>query len=59
KNLDAIILNSLNDEGAGFAKKTNKITFIDKNSSIKTFDLKTKAEVAKDILNQIIERLHA
>lgn len=59
KNLDAIILNSLNDEGAGFAKKTNKITFIDKNSSIKTFDVKTKAEVAKDILNQIIERLHA
>lgn len=59
KNLDAIILNSLNDEGAGFAKKTNKITFIDKNSLIKTFDLKTKAEVAKDILNQIIERLHA
>jgi phosphopantothenoylcysteine decarboxylase/phosphopantothenate--cysteine ligase len=59
KNLDAIVLNSLNDDGAGFGKKTNKITFIDKNSLIKTFDLKTKADVALDILNQIIQRMHA
>ncbi len=59
KNLDAIILNSLNDAGAGFGKETNKITFIDKNSEIKTFALKTKAEVAKDILNEIISRIHA
>mgnify|MGYP003636764669 FL=1 len=59
KNLDAIVLNSLNDDGAGFGRKTNKIAFIDKNSLIKTFDLKTKAEVALDILNQIIQRMHA
>ena len=59
KNLDAIVLNSLNDAGAGFGKNTNKITFIDKNLRIKPFDLKTKAEVAVDILNEIIERLHA
>lgn len=59
KNLDAIILNSLNDAGAGFGKNTNKITFIDKNLQIKPFDLKTKAAVATDILNEIIERLHA
>ncbi|NAS13384.1 bifunctional phosphopantothenoylcysteine decarboxylase/phosphopantothenate--cysteine ligase CoaBC [Poritiphilus flavus] len=59
KNLDAIILNSLNDAGAGFGKETNKITFIDKNSEIKTFALKTKAAVAKDILNEIISRIHA
>ena len=59
KNLDAIILNSLNDVGAGFGKNTNKITFIDKNLQIKPFDLKTKAAVAIDILNEIIERLHA
>ena len=59
KNLDAIILNSLNDTGAGFGKNTNKITFIDKNSSIKTFELKTKAAVASDILSEIVSRIHA
>ena len=59
KNLDAIILNSLNDKGAGFSSKTNKITFIDKNSQIKAFELKTKAEVAVDILNEILIRLNA
>ena len=59
KNLDAIVLNSMNDPGAGFGKDTNKITFIDKNSRIKPFDLKTKAAVASDILNEIIERLYA
>ena len=59
KNLDAIVLNSLNDLGAGFGKKTNKISFIDKNSTIKTFELKTKAEVASDIWNEIIPRIHA
>lgn len=59
KNLDAIVLNSLNDVGAGFGKATNKITFIDKNSSIKTFELKTKADVAEDILSEIIRRIDA
>jgi phosphopantothenoylcysteine decarboxylase/phosphopantothenate--cysteine ligase len=59
KNLDAIVLNSLNDAGAGFGTPTNKIRFIDKNLSIKTFDLKTKAEVAKDIWTEMISRLHA
>lgn len=59
KHLDAIVLNSLNDDGAGFASKTNKISFIDKNSTIKTFPLKTKAEVALDIMNEIIKRIHA
>ena len=59
KNLDAIVLNSLNDDGAGFGKATNKITFIDKNSAIKTFELKTKAAVAVDILSEIISRINA
>ena len=59
KHLDAIVLNSLNDVGAGFGKPTNKITFIDKNSTIKAFDLKSKAEVALDILNEIITRTNA
>jgi phosphopantothenoylcysteine decarboxylase/phosphopantothenate--cysteine ligase len=59
KNLDAIVLNSLRDKGAGFGGSTNKITFIDKNSSIKSFEVKTKAEVASDIWNEIISRIHA
>ncbi len=59
KNLDAIVLNSLNDKGAGFGKNTNKIAFIDKNLQIKTFALKTKAEVASDILDEVINRIHA
>ncbi len=59
KNLDAIVLNSLNDEGAGFGTNTNKITLIDKNLTIKPFHLKSKAEVAYDILNEIIEKLNA
>ena len=59
KNLDAIVLNSMNDSGAGFGKLTNKISFIDKNLDIKTFELKTKAEVALDILNEITNRIHA
>jgi phosphopantothenoylcysteine decarboxylase/phosphopantothenate--cysteine ligase len=59
KNLDAIILNSLRDDGAGFGGATNKITFIDKNLGIKTFGLKTKPEVASDIWEEIIAAIHA
>lgn len=54
KNLDAIVLNSLQDKGAGFATNTNKITIIDKNFNEKPFALKSKDEVAVDILNEII-----
>lgn len=59
KHLDGIVLNSLKDDGAGFGGSTNKISFIDKNSEIKTFDLKTKPEVASDIWKEIISRIHA
>ncbi|WP_419211735.1 bifunctional phosphopantothenoylcysteine decarboxylase/phosphopantothenate--cysteine ligase CoaBC [Maribacter sp. X9] len=59
KNLDAIVLNSMQDKGAGFGVPTNKISFIDTNSTITTFELKTKAEVAMDIFNEIIKRRHA
>ncbi len=59
KHLDGIVLNSLKDDGAGFGGTTNKITFIDKNSEIKAFDLKTKSEVASDIWEEIISRIHA
>ena len=56
KNLDAIVLNSLNDEGAGFSSPTNKISFIDKNLKITSFELKSKAAVASDIWDEIIRR---
>lgn len=59
KNLDAIVLNSLNDKGAGFATSTNKITFIDKNKEKASFELKSKVEVANDILNEIVKRINA
>ena len=59
KNLDLIVLNSLNDKGAGFGGSTNKVTFIDKNNSIKEFDLKSKAAVAQDITQEIIKFLDA
>jgi phosphopantothenoylcysteine decarboxylase/phosphopantothenate--cysteine ligase len=56
KNLDLIVLNSLNDEGAGFGKLTNKVTFIDKEFNLEPLELKTKEEVAKDIINKIKSR---
>jgi len=59
KNLDLIVLNSLNDEGAGFGKKTNKITFIDSNFNIEPLPLKTKEEVSTDILLKVIQHYHA
>lgn len=54
KKLDFIVLNSLNDDGAGFAFDTNKISIIDKNTQITNFPLKSKKETAQDILNTII-----
>ena len=54
KNLDLIVLNSLQDEGAGFGKATNKITFIDKDFKVEPMDLKSKELVANDIMNKVI-----
>ena len=54
KNLDFIVLNSLNDSGAGFQHDTNKISIIDNNGLAKKYDLKPKTEVAKDIVAEII-----
>jgi phosphopantothenoylcysteine decarboxylase/phosphopantothenate--cysteine ligase len=54
KNLDLIVLNSLQDEGAGFGKSTNKVTFIDKNFKVEPMELKSKEAVADDILNKVI-----
>jgi phosphopantothenoylcysteine decarboxylase/phosphopantothenate--cysteine ligase len=44
----------LQDEGAGFGKPTNKVTFIDKNFMVEPMELKSKEEVANDILNKVI-----
>jgi len=55
KNADLIVLNSLNDEGAGFGFDTNKITIFDKNQKEYQFPPKTKKEVASDIVNTIIQ----
>ena len=54
KNLDLIILNSLKDQGAGFGGDTNKISIIDRQGKIELFGLKSKTEVAKDIVDSII-----
>lgn len=59
KNLDLIVLNSLNDSGAGFGKPTNKVTFIDKNFLVEPMELKSKEAVAQDIVNKIIAHYHA
>lgn len=59
KNFDLIVLNSLNDAGAGFGHDTNKITMIDRSGSVKKFDLKSKKEVARDIVSAILEKVHA
>ena len=57
KNLDMIVLNSLNDKGAGFSVDTNKVTILDKAGDKTVYELKTKVEVAKDIVDQIASRL--
>ncbi len=59
KNLDLIVLNSLQDTGAGFGKPTNKVTFIDKDFNVEPMELKLKEAVAIDILNKIIKHYHA
>lgn len=57
KHFDFIVLNSLRDEGAGFRYDTNKITILTSDGQVKHFPLKTKQEVAADIVECIIERL--
>ncbi len=57
KNLDFIVLNSLNDAGAGFEHNTNKVTIIDKNNILEEYKLKSKSEVSTDIFNKIISLL--
>jgi phosphopantothenoylcysteine decarboxylase / phosphopantothenate---cysteine ligase len=59
KNADMIVLNSLQDAGAGFGTDTNKITIFDKKGKSFPFDIKSKKEVAIDIVNTIIQQFYA
>ncbi|MCO6564876.1 MAG: bifunctional phosphopantothenoylcysteine decarboxylase/phosphopantothenate--cysteine ligase CoaBC [Apibacter sp.] len=57
KNLNMIVLNSLQDKGAGFSYDTNKITILDNKGNIEYFDLQTKEKVAENILKSIHEKI--
>lgn len=59
KNLDLIVLNSLQDKGAGFGGNTNKITIIDKDQTLTNYSLKSKSEVAEDLMNEILKNINA
>jgi len=59
KNLDLIVLNSLQDKGAGFGIDTNKITLIDPKGAVQEFELKSKKEVATDVFAEILKSVHA
>jgi phosphopantothenoylcysteine decarboxylase / phosphopantothenate---cysteine ligase len=54
KNFDFIVLNSLRDAGAGFSHDTNKITIVFDENNVKSFDLKQKDDVARDIVNELV-----
>lgn len=59
KNADMIVLNSLNDAGAGFGHDTNKITILHRDGSVKGFEMRSKDDVAKDIIDTLIEKHYA
>ena len=59
KHLDLIVLNSLNDQGAGFKTETNKVTFISRSGAVVPQELKPKEEVAKDLLQMIQNLMYA
>ncbi|MEZ5014253.1 MAG: bifunctional phosphopantothenoylcysteine decarboxylase/phosphopantothenate--cysteine ligase CoaBC [Chitinophagales bacterium] len=59
KDLDLLVLNSLRDPGAGFGYDTNKITILDRQGDLATFDTKHKSEVARDIIHRISLFIHA
>ena len=58
KNADIIVLNSLKDKGAGFKTDTNKVTFVYPNNKLKEFELKSKPDVARDIVNAVKDLLN-
>ena len=58
KNADLIVMNSLNDKGAGFGVDTNKVTIFEKNGNEIAYELKPKQQVARDIVDRIVNMLH-
>jgi phosphopantothenoylcysteine decarboxylase/phosphopantothenate--cysteine ligase len=58
KNADLIVLNSLNDEGAGFGVDTNRVSLIFRNGNIIKFELEPKQTVAKNILENVVAKIH-
>jgi phosphopantothenoylcysteine decarboxylase/phosphopantothenate--cysteine ligase len=59
KNADIIVLNSLNDAGAGFALDTNRISILHRDGQVREFETKPKEQVAKDIIDTLIEKYYA
>jgi len=59
KNADIIVLNSLNDAGAGFGYDTNKVTIFEKGGNELAYEQKTKQQVAKDIVDRLVKMLYA
>jgi len=57
KNLDLVVINSLQDSGAGFANDTNKVTMADRQGNIYSYDLKPKAQVAADLVERVIKMM--
>ena len=57
KNLDMIVLNTMNEAGVGFKTKTNKVNIITNDDKVTAFELKPKSEVAQDVLNAVYQRL--
>lgn len=57
KNLDFIVLNSLNDKNACFGFDTNKVTIIDSNGNMTKTDLKSKSEIAEDVVSKLIDTI--
>lgn len=57
KNLDLIVLNSLQDAGAGFGTETNKVTMIDRRGGTEEYELKPKRQVAADLVNRVIKSI--
>ena len=57
KNLDLIVLNSLEEEGAGFGSDTNRVTMIDRTGNADEFKLKPKHQVATDLVKRVIKMI--
>jgi phosphopantothenoylcysteine decarboxylase/phosphopantothenate--cysteine ligase len=57
KNLDLIVLNSMQDSGAGFGSDTNKVTMIDRSGNADTYELKSKPQVAADLVKRVLKIL--